>query len=266
LGKVKGKGKASGTTAPPGGADLAKGKEKEKPHEREMDVATAVDASDANSIANSNSSHSHDPSIPSVIVSANTPVSANPTARSVSTPSTASTPSSHSRPHDPLVPPQYLSANWLPPTPPPDPAPSLSKSPPTAGYAPAKGQTPFEKLKDHSVSWEQTLDVVVQMGIGRETNELGDCEAKLVVMQVHWFTILTKLSANQFFLQRVIPGDPNAPRNPRLGAVSLNLAQYVGAGVVSRRYLLRQSKTNATLKVCLSIVCVLSDLIGKFPL
>lgn len=195
LGKVKGKGKAGGTTASPGGVDLAKGKEKEKekPHEGEMDIATAADASDANSIANSNSSHSHDPSIPSVIVSANTPVSANSTARSVSTPSTTSTPSSHSRPHDPHVSPQYLSANWLPPTTPPDPTPSLSKSPLTAGYAPAKGQTPFEKLKDHSVSWEQTLDVVVQMGISRETNDLGDCEAKLVVMQVHWFTVLAKL-------------------------------------------------------------------------
>jgi hypothetical protein len=55
----------------------------------------------------------------------------------------------------------------------------------------------------------------------------------------------------QYILQRVIPGDPDAPRNPRLGAVSLNLAQYVDAGVVTRRYLLRQSKTNATLKVFL---------------
>lgn len=83
--------------------------------------------------------------------------------------------------------------------------------------------------------WEHTLDVMVQIGIGRETNELGGCEAKFVVMQ------------------RVIPGDPDAPRNPRLGAVSLNLAQYVDAGVVTRRYLLRQSKTNATLKLTVQL-------------
>lgn len=236
LGKVKGKGKAIGTN---GNASSAKGKEKEKPHESEMDtanvdaIANAVDASDVQSISNSNSSHSHDPTIPSVIVSANTPISPGSTSntRTVSTPSTSSS-SPHSRPQH--VPPQYLSADWLPQSTPPDPTPSLAKSPPAA-YSPAKGHTLFEQLKDHTVEWEQTLDVMVQMGIGRETNELGDCEAKFVVMQ------------------RVIPGDPDAPRNPRLGAVSLNLAQYVDAGVVTRRYLLRESKTNATLKLTVQL-------------
>jgi hypothetical protein len=35
----------------------------------------------------------------------------------------------------------------------------------------------------------------------------------------------------------------------RLGALYLNLSEYVGHGKVERRYLLRDSKTNATLKV-----------------
>jgi hypothetical protein len=35
----------------------------------------------------------------------------------------------------------------------------------------------------------------------------------------------------------------------RLGALYLNLSEYVGHGAVERRYLLRESKTNATLKV-----------------
>jgi hypothetical protein len=187
LGKVKGKGKAIGTN---GNASSAKGKEKEKPHESEMDtanvdaIANAVDASDVQSISNSNSSHSHDPTIPSVIVSANTPISPGSTSntRTISTPSTSSS-SPHSRPQH--VPPQYLSADWLPQSTPPDPTPSLAKSPPAA-YSPAKGHTLFEQLKDHTVEWEQTLDVMVQMGIGRETNELGDCEAKFVVMQVRF--------------------------------------------------------------------------------
>ncbi|KAG1872918.1 hypothetical protein DFJ58DRAFT_760351 [Suillus subalutaceus] len=234
LGKVKGKGKAIGSTTPNGSPNSTKGKEKEKPHESEIDAANVNDASDAQSITNSNSSHSHDPSIPSVIVSVNSPI-VSPTSTSnthtVSTPSTSSS-SSNSRAQ--LVPPQYLSADWLPQSAPPDPSPSLAKSPPNA-YSPAKGHTAFEQLKEHSVAWEHTLDVMVQIGIGRETNELGGCEAKFVVMQ------------------RVIPGDPDAPRNPRLGAVSLNLAQYVDAGVVTRRYLLRQSKTNATLKLTVQL-------------
>ncbi|KAG2040702.1 hypothetical protein BDR03DRAFT_948318 [Suillus americanus] len=231
LGKVKGKSKAIGSTTPNGSANSTKGKEKEKLHESEIDAANANDGSDAQSITNSNSSHSHDPSIPSVIVSANSPIVSPSNTRTVSTPSTSSS-SHHSRPQH--VPPQYLSADWLPQSTPPDPSPSLAKSPPNA-YSPAKGHTPFEQLKEHNVVWEHTLDVMVQIGIGRETNELGSCEAKFVVMQ------------------RVIPGDPDAPRNPRLGAVSLNLAQYVDAGVVTRRYLLRQSKTNATLKLTVQL-------------
>ncbi|KAG2737816.1 hypothetical protein P692DRAFT_20883217, partial [Suillus brevipes Sb2] len=98
--------------------------------------------------------------------------------------------------------------------------------------------------KDHTVEREQTLDVMVQMGIGRETNELGDCEAKFVVMQ------------------RVIPGDPDAPHNPRLGAVCLNLAQYVDAGVVTLRW---QSKTNATLKVFLLSISTHPELTTNSP-
>ncbi|KAG1814213.1 N-terminal C2 in EEIG1 and EHBP1 proteins-domain-containing protein [Suillus variegatus] len=220
LGKVKSnrKGKVNGISA------SAKGKEKEKLHESEVDLPTP-DA-DVQSIANSTSSHSHELSIPSVIVSSNTPTSLGPTS------DTRTTTSSSSRPQH--VPPQYLSADWLPQSTPPDPSPSLAKSPPNA-YSPAKGHTMFEQLQEHSVVWEQTLDVMVQMSITRETNELGGCEAKFVVMQ------------------RVIPGDPDAPRNPRLGAVTLNLAQYVDAGVVTRRYLLRQSKTNATLKLTVQL-------------
>ncbi|KAG2076282.1 hypothetical protein BDR04DRAFT_1090263 [Suillus decipiens] len=234
LGKVKNK--AMGSSTPNGSASSAKGKEKQKPSESEGDAANANDASDVQSITNSNSSHSHDPSIPSVVVSANTHVLSLPSTSTTrtSTPTTSSSSSSspHSRPHH--VPPQYLSADWLPQSAPQDLSPSLAKSPPNA-YSPAKGHTLFEQLKEHSVVWEHTLDLMVQMGIGKETNELGGCEAKFIIMQ------------------RVIPGDPDAPRNPRLGAVSLNLAQYVDAGVVTRLYLLRQSKTNATLKLTVQL-------------
>lgn len=49
--------------------------------------------------------------------------------------------------------------------------------------------------------------------------------------------------------QRVVAGDPDAPHQPRLGAVYINLAEYADQGSVTRRYLLSESKTNATLKV-----------------
>jgi hypothetical protein len=93
--------------------------------------------------------------------------------------------------------------------------------------------TPFLKLKDHAVAWQHTLSTTLKFDIERDTLGLLPNPLKLVVMQ------------------RVIPDDPDGnPSNPRLGAVYLNLAEYVGQGSVERRYLLRESKTNATLKVC----------------
>ncbi|KAF4612966.1 hypothetical protein D9613_010915 [Agrocybe pediades] len=101
---------------------------------------------------------------------------------------------------------------------------------------PARGMTPFLKLKDHSVVWSQTLDTILKFDVDRETSQIMPNPLKLVVMQ------------------RVIPDDPHgSPQNPRLGAVYLNLAEYVGQGPVERRYLLKESKTNATLKVTIEM-------------
>lgn len=99
-------------------------------------------------------------------------------------------------------------------------------------FTPARGMTPYLKLKDHSVVWSHTLDTVVKIDVDRETSQLAPSPLKLVV------------------LQRVNPDDPHgSPQNPRLGAVYLNLSEYVSQGAVERPYLLRESKTNATLKV-----------------
>jgi N-terminal C2 in EEIG1 and EHBP1 proteins len=95
-----------------------------------------------------------------------------------------------------------------------------------------RGTTPFLKLKDHSVVWSHTLDTLLKFDIDRETSQIHPNPLKLVVMQ------------------RIIPDDPDgSPQNPRLGAVYLNLAEYVGKGSVERKYLLKESKTNSVLKV-----------------
>ncbi|KAF8961459.1 N-terminal C2 in EEIG1 and EHBP1 proteins-domain-containing protein [Flammula alnicola] len=105
-----------------------------------------------------------------------------------------------------------------------------------ASNTPARGMTPFLKLKDHSVVWSYLLDPILRLDIDRETSQILPNPLKLVVMQ------------------RVIPGDPQgSPQNPRLGAVYLNLAEYVGQGSVERRYLLKESKTNATLKLTIEM-------------
>ncbi|CAK5278110.1 unnamed protein product [Mycena citricolor] len=107
-----------------------------------------------------------------------------------------------------------------------------------------RGQTPWLALRDHSVTWEQSLSTVVQMSIDRERHQLLPHPFKLAV------------------LQRVIVGDPDAPKNPCLGVLELNLAEYSDSnlaspgemkGTVTRRYLLRESKTNATLRLSVHV-------------
>ncbi|KAF7375023.1 C2 NT-type domain-containing protein [Mycena sanguinolenta] len=105
------------------------------------------------------------------------------------------------------------------------------------------GQTGWLQLEDHSVTWDQSLSAVVQMSIERNTHRLLPHPFKLTV------------------LQRVIAHDPDAPSNPRLGTVEIDLAEYVDSvpsasppkGVVTRRYLLRDSKTNATLRLSIHV-------------
>ncbi|KAI6014441.1 hypothetical protein PISMIDRAFT_672142 [Pisolithus microcarpus 441] len=278
LGKVKARGKGKGklgnakgyatpttsTTFQDAQDSVQRTKESDKDSGSLLDHSASV--SDTHSIAASSSAHSYDHglpwslprsrslgqshphatprNIPALVVSSNSSHAPSPpVSRSVSGTSIISTPSSaQSKLH---LPAHYLSTEWHPQSQTysplfttamhEEPVPSLADTPPTDGYAPANGQTPFVQLKEHNVVWERTLDFVVQMNVSKESGELNDCPAKLVVMQ------------------RVIPGDADAPRNPRVGAIHLNLAQYVGAGVVTRRYLLRQSKTNATLKLTIQL-------------
>ncbi|KAH8827141.1 hypothetical protein DL96DRAFT_1556280 [Flagelloscypha sp. PMI_526] len=124
-----------------------------------------------------------------------------------------------------------------------------SSSTPTEYISRPRGITPFRPLRDHSVTWEHTLDSIVKMDVDRDSKDLLSSYLKLSVMQ------------------EVIPGDLDAPQNPKLGELHLNLAEYAGAGPngdgknggatsvnrVTRRYLLEQSKTNATLKLTLEM-------------
>jgi hypothetical protein len=205
LDKVKGR-KARATRSAP---SIAKGSDTDN-----ASLFDAASASDAHSIANSGSTHSHSndhvnstngsahghPSgtqslpIPAVVVSVNHP-SPSSIARSISgtssitSLSSASSMSSASNVHNP---PGYLSPDWSRQGPSQSPTPAhdtetLPNGDQTSAkrhYSPAKGITPFVKLREHSVVWEKTLKLVVQMSVARDNGELGDCLAKFVVMQV----------------------------------------------------------------------------------
>jgi hypothetical protein len=95
-----------------------------------------------------------------------------------------------------------------------------------------RGYTPYLDLRDHSVHWNYTLVTPIRLDIDRDTGSILPCPLKLVVMQ--------RIQPDDYLLN---------PEVHRLGALYLNLSEYVGHGLVDRRYLLRESRTNATLRV-----------------
>ena len=111
----------------------------------------------------------------------------------------------------------------------------------------------------------QTVTVPVSMAISKETNELQACDVKLVVEQVgsHLWYIPAFLYLMWF--QLIEADDKYAPQNPRLGDLTLNLAEYVGEGAVSRRYLLRHCKTNATLQLTIALTQISGETQYRSP-
>jgi hypothetical protein len=63
----------------------------------------------------------------------------------------------------------------------------------TEGYSAPRGMTAYLPLKEHGVTWEHTVDVVVQMAIDRDTRELQPSPLKLVVLQVRVWTFITAI-------------------------------------------------------------------------
>ncbi|KAJ1301108.1 hypothetical protein OPQ81_003524 [Rhizoctonia solani] len=99
---------------------------------------------------------------------------------------------------------------------------------------PGRGRTPTVPIADHTVRWDELVEMAVPMGISKDTRGLMPADLKLTIEQVPQSHELVK---------------PRAA----LGIVRLNLAEYAGKGPVTRRYLLRESKTNATLKLTIEV-------------
>ncbi|CAE6337869.1 unnamed protein product [Rhizoctonia solani] len=103
------------------------------------------------------------------------------------------------------------------------------------GMGPGRGRTPTVPIADHTVRWDELVEMAVPIGIPKDTKKLMPADLKLTVEQV--------------------PKSPEHLVKPRaaLGVVRINLAEYAGKGPVTRRYLLRESKTNATLKLTIQV-------------
>ncbi|KAF6745980.1 hypothetical protein DFP72DRAFT_823549 [Ephemerocybe angulata] len=113
----------------------------------------------------------------------------------------------------------------------------------------ARGMTQYLPLKSHSVTFNFPLEAIVKMDVTRSVNQVQ-----------HQQTVKPNLQPSPLKLvvmQRVDPEDPSSvAQNPRLGAVFINLAEYVGKGKVERRFLLKESRVNATLKLNIEVTYV----------
>ncbi|CED83478.1 EEIG1/EHBP1 N-terminal domain [Phaffia rhodozyma] len=99
-----------------------------------------------------------------------------------------------------------------------------------------RGETAKIPIGDHACSWSQRIRSGIQIPISRD-GVLGERWLKFIVIQ-H----LSPLDSSTHTEKDVL-----------LGHLELNLAEYAGSGPVTRRYLLDEGKTNATLKVCIEL-------------
>lgn len=114
-------------------------------------------------------------------------------------------------------------------------------------HSDSRGITAWTELSDHTATWDRHVALTVRMDVDRETLDLNTSELKLTV------------------LQKIDPGEQYQPQHPRFGIVYLNLAEYVDLGPVTRRHLLRESKTNATLQLTIQLEHVGGEKCYKAP-
>ncbi|KAJ2915756.1 hypothetical protein MD484_g4700, partial [Candolleomyces efflorescens] len=153
----------------------------------------------------------------------------------------------------------------------------------------ARGLTPYLPLKDHKITFNFPLEAIVKMDVtrgsgnaaesiqhqhfeaydgvgGLNPNDPHSHSNASVSSMAAAGSLLQQQQLNApkpnihpsplklVVMQRVIPDDPsNSPQNPRLGEVVLNLAEYVGKGKVERRFLLKESRVNAMLKLSIEV-------------
>ncbi|KAL1732929.1 hypothetical protein EV714DRAFT_235137 [Schizophyllum commune] len=203
-------------------------------------------SSDNASISGRSSSSLRSPGIPSVVV------------HSDERPSTSSSPLASPTPSAPLSPPAS-----------PESAPSLSVSDASTAderdgeyVTGTRGQTPFKSLReDHSVRWEQAINAVVKIPITRPPQGAHDADNFAPYAAPAGGSSEEPGILEPCPLKLVVIQDPkNAPTNPRLGAVYLDLSEYAsltrdekGGHKLTRRYLLSESKVNATLQITITM-------------
>ena len=122
-----------------------------------------------------------------------------------------------------------------------------------------KGSTEFAPLNNHAVRWDHTVQVVVPFKIKRDSHELMPADLKLVLQEVS-FLIAKNASLAYIYEQQALPTASVDHLHPiRFGVLSLDLAEYADRGPVTRRYLLHESRTNATLKLTIEATHVSGD-------
>ena len=211
------------------------------------------------------------PRIPSAGTSAavlNTPLTTSPNASTISLPSSASSSGPSHAPGSSSTysfPTTSLSM---------DSEPEFLHPPNTHFHSHDRGITPFKTLKDHKVTFEQVVDVILHMYIDQSSPNTPTSSTHTPKTHTHTGrkeappkptsgsgTPKGKLLPSPLKLvitQNVKVDEDHArsPDNPRLGAVYLDLSEFAdpSLGPVTRKFLLAESRTNAILKVSFHFV------------
>ncbi|KAG9299573.1 hypothetical protein G9A89_020744 [Geosiphon pyriformis] len=104
------------------------------------------------------------------------------------------------------------------------------------------GATERAPIKDYSVFWNYKLSNAAQLVVGKD-GMLMPCEFRVNIKQ--------ELNGGKVI--------------NKIGSLSLNLAEYVGSGKTTRKYLLQNSKINSTLKLTIDMKKTFGDVEFKVP-
>lgn len=134
---------------------------------------------------------------------------------------------------------------------------SINSSAPSNAFAPdsteRRGMTPIEKIHAHTVQWEYEVQYVIRIPLGKPVPVADKGKARPPSPSHRSRTLpilgegVMSHSGLKLEIEELHDGNDTHPRP--FGFVNIDLAPFAELGCTSRKFLLKDSKTNATIRV-----------------
>ncbi|BEI79986.1 hypothetical protein CcaverHIS002_0105150 [Cutaneotrichosporon cavernicola] len=136
---------------------------------------------------------------------------------------------------------------------------SIDSGAPSNAHAPdsteRRGMTPIEKIHAHAVQWEYEVQYVIRVPLGKPVPVADKGKTPSPTRRNRTLPILGEgpmsNSGLKLEIEELHDGNETHPRP--FGHVNLDLAPFAELGPTSRKFLLKDSKTNATIRISIDM-------------